>query len=77
MKDDGKAPVSYEEMNSLDGWEELGTFKQEKGLWPYTDRWCNYSWNSMNYDKLNEEKLTEAEAEFMEILVPLQMDIAI
>lgn len=73
IKDDGKAPASYQDMNSLEGWEELGTFKQEKKLNPYTERWCNYSWNAMQYTALNEEQLREAEAEFMEILVPLHI----
>lgn len=72
MKDDGKTPGSYQDLNNLTGWEELGTFKQEKQLHPF-ERWCYYSWNTMNYPPLSEEELAEAEAEFMEISVPLHI----
>ncbi len=73
MKDDGKAPASYEDMNNLAGWEELGTFKQDRTLLPYTERWCNYCWNLMRYTPLSEEELKKAEAEYIEILVPIHI----
>lgn len=72
-KDDGKGPTTYDELNSMAGWEELATFKQEKQLWPLTERWCNYSWNTMNYTALDEQALTEADPEYMEMLVPLHI----
>ncbi len=73
MKDDGKTPTSYDEMNNLGAWEELGTFKQDRQLYPYTDRWCASCWNVMENPKLGEEAVKEAEAEYMEILIPLHI----
>lgn len=69
IKDNGKSPASYEDMNNLDGWEELGTFKQDKYL-GYDDRWCHYCWNQMSYTPLSEEQLEEEDPEYLEILVP-------
>ena len=70
-KDDGTTPASYEEINSLEGWEEVGTFKQDKYLYS-EDRWCATCWGTLGKKEYrSKEELEIAKEEFLEISIPL------
>lgn len=68
LKDDGGNPTSYADMNSLEGWVEIGTFKQDKDLdWEY--RWSKESCNSGSFAK-SEDEIRAADPVYMEVIVP-------
>ena len=68
LEDDGGTPVTYEDMNSLEGWEEIGTFEQDKTL-SWESRWYKESTRQGYYGK-NEAEILAADPVYMEIVVP-------
>ncbi len=70
LKDNGMTPFSYDELDALEGWVKIGSFKEDKGL-AVADRWCKNTWHSTNWTQgLDLAELKEAEDEYMEIVIP-------
>ena len=69
LKDDGGVYASYDAMNSLEGWEEIGTFEQDKSLSP-TERWCLHTWDSRYRVALTKAELKAAPEEYMDVTIP-------
>ena len=69
LKDDGGTPDSYEDMATLEGWEEIGSFKQDKTLCEDPSRWCAESCRTWKAP-LSEEEILAADPSFLEVVVP-------
>ena len=71
LKDNGVTPSSYEELNAMEGWVKIGSFKEDKGT-NATDRWCKHTWYDKDWTQgLSLAELKEAEPEYMEIVMPV------
>lgn len=68
LKDDGGAPKTYEDMATLEGWVEIGTFKQDKAL-EKTQRWQSSSCKFTGFGKKKDE-IQAADPVYLEVLVP-------
>lgn len=68
LKDNGGSPATYEEMDALDGWEEIGTFKQAKDI-PWEDRWYKESLQQGS-DGISRDEIRAADPVFLEVVVP-------
>ena len=70
LKDDGKSPSHYEDLDALNGWVRIGSFKEDKGL-VAADRWCAHAWRMNEWSQgLSLKELEEAEDEYMDVMIP-------
>lgn len=68
LKDDGGSPADYTAMNSMEGWEEIGTFEQSKSA-AWEERYYKEARHQGYYGKTRDE-IRAADPVFMEVVVP-------
>ena len=69
LKDDGGHPATYADMAALEGWEEIGTFKQDKTLGMDPSSWCAQSCQMWSIP-MTEAEILAADPSFLEVVVP-------
>ena len=79
LPDNGAAAPAYTDLNSLDGWVEIGYFKQDKAT-PNAQRWCVYTWIGVSWPTppvfTTLEAVQAQPAEYMDILTPINQQSA-
>lgn len=69
LPDDGATPATYEELNALENWEEIGHFEQELSTTP-KDRWCYGCSSDYGHYPFSREELMAAEDRYLYISIP-------
>lgn len=73
LKDDGGKPLTYADMHSLEGWEQIGHFMQSNSL-EHEERWC-YGCRSNSYDAMylyTQAEVEAAEERYLTISIPAE-----